>query len=109
MRDLTQTALESHGYTVRSASNAQEALTLFREGKSRIQLVLADVVLPDMNGLDLIETFVSEKPSLRILMVSGYTAARAQWSAIQEKGYRFLQKPFSLPDLLKTIRETLDS
>ena len=109
VRELTQTALESHGYSVRSASNAQEAMNIYKEVRGRFHLILSDVVLPDMNGLELVNTFISDKPTLRVLMISGYAAARAQWPSIQECGYRFLQKPFSLPDLLMTIRETLDS
>ena len=108
VRELARNALESHGYIIVTAANAEEAGKKFKEEKGRFQLILADVVLPDMNGMKLIETLISERPSIRVLMISGYTAAQAQWTSIQERGYRFLQKPFSLPDLLKTIREILD-
>jgi DNA-binding NtrC family response regulator len=55
-----------------------------------------------------VDDLLERSPSLRILLSSGYTDQKSQWPAIQEKGFRFLQKPYTLPDLLATIREMVD-
>jgi len=65
------------------------------------------VVLPGKSGLELMEAFLSRRPDLKVLLSSGYTDHKNQWPVIQEKGYRFLQKPYNLHELLKTIRSTM--
>jgi PAS domain S-box-containing protein len=97
-------ALEENGYKVHLANNAHEAQEIFDGEKGRFDLVLSDVVLPGKGGLELMEAFRSRRPDLKVLLSSGYTDHKNQWPMIQEKGYRFLQKPYNLHELLKTIR-----
>jgi PAS domain S-box-containing protein len=97
-------ALEENGYEVLLANNAHEAQEIFEREKGRFDLVLSDVVLPGKGGLELMEVFRSRRPELKVLLSSGYTDHKNQWPMIQEKGYRFLQKPYNLHELLKTIR-----
>jgi len=100
-------ALEENGYTVFLANQADEAQELFDREEGRFDLVLSDVVLPGKSGLELMEAFLSRRPDLKVLLSSGYTDHKNQWPVIQEKGYRFLQKPYNLRELLKTIRSTM--
>jgi signal transduction histidine kinase/CheY-like chemotaxis protein len=100
-------ALEENGYTVFLAKQADEAQEVFDREEGRFDLVLSDVVLPGKSGLELMEAFVSRRPDLKVLLSSGYTDHKNQWPVIQEKGYRFLQKPYNLHELLKTIRSTM--
>ena len=109
VRKLASEALEKHGYTIYAASTSEEALELFsRENKDFI-LVFSDVVLPDSNGVALVDKLQTLKPQLKILMTSGYTGEQSQADTIQNKGYWFLPKPYSLPELLQIIRDAIDS
>ncbi|MDH5680632.1 MAG: response regulator, partial [Spirochaetota bacterium] len=101
-------ALKSNGYQIFSASSAAEAAELFAKKKHEAHIVFSDVVLPDKNGVLLVEDFLKEKPDIKILLASGYTDQKSQWDTIQQKGYPFIHKPFNLYILLKTLREILN-
>lgn len=109
VRATVSEMLRTHGYIVVEAEDVTKALEIFeKEGKS-FDLVFSDVVLPDRDGLQLIEELLSLRPQLPILLTSGYTDQRAQWPLIQESGFHFLQKPFGLSDLLPAIRKALET
>jgi two-component system, cell cycle sensor histidine kinase and response regulator CckA len=99
--------LEKNGYEVVSAPGAEEALKLFEREKGEFNLVFTDVVLPDMSGIQLVERLHEIRPGLPVLVTSGYTDRKSQWPVIQERGYRFLEKPYDLPDLLNAVREAM--
>jgi len=105
--NFARRALMKNGYCVIAVSSAAEAIATFEKEKDRIHLVFSDVVLPDGNGVELIERFLNKKPDLRMLLTSGYTDKKAQWLTIQEKKYPFLQKPYALFNLLNAVKETL--
>jgi two-component system cell cycle sensor histidine kinase/response regulator CckA len=95
------------GYTVAEARSVQEALDAFEQGGQDFQLVFSDVVLPDKNGLELVDQLLSHKPGLAVLLTSGYTDERARWTTISQRGFRFIQKPYSLSQLLAAVRKAL--
>ncbi|MBD3367132.1 MAG: response regulator, partial [Candidatus Eisenbacteria bacterium] len=105
VREFASRALRQSGYTVFEAKAADEALEVFEKEQGRFELIFSDVVLPDKSGLRLVDDLLERVPDLRILLSSGYTDQKSQWSVIREKGFRFLQKPYTLPDLLATIQE----
>jgi PAS domain S-box-containing protein len=105
VRELASRALKENGYIVFEAGAYEEALELFEREGGNFDLVFSDVVLPDKSGIRLIDDLLSRRPDLQILVSSGYTDQKSQWPVIQEKGLRFLQKPYSLVDLLGTIDE----
>lgn len=109
VRKFVQRALEHYDYQAVSAATAREAVELFEKAETPFHLIFSDVVLPDGNGIDLVQNFYSRDPSLKILLSSGYTDHKSQWPIIIEKGFRYLQKPYVLLSLLKTVRTTLDS
>ena len=109
LRDVCERALKRHGYEVLSASSAWEALDVFEREGRRFDLVFSDVVLPDRSGVELVDEFLSRNAGLHILLSSGYTGERSQWHLIQERGHRFLQKPYTLPDLLRHVKEAIAS
>ena len=109
VRDLATTVLRKHGYEVFDAPNVAEALRIFEREEGRFDLVFSDVVLPDKSGVQLADQLLERAPGLRILMSSGHTSQRSQWETIKDKGLPFLQKPYSLPGLLKMVRETIQS
>jgi len=109
IRKMSARALQENGYVPFPAASAEEALEIFERENGNFALVFSDVVLPDKDGLQLIDDLLSRKPELRILLTSGYSDRRSRWWAAQEKGLRFIQKPYSLPDLLRTIKEVLET
>ena len=109
VRDLAATILRKNGYEVFEAPNVAEAMRIFEEEDGRFDLVFSDVVLPDKSGVQLADELLDRAPGLRMLMSSGHASHRSQWETIKNKGLPFLQKPYSLPGLLKMVRETIQS
>jgi len=107
VRQVAVKMLQDNGYRIIEAANAQEALHVFEQEKGRFDLVLSDVVLPDQTGLELVDRLLLKQSKLKVIFMSGYTDQKSQWPFIQEKGFKFLQKPFNLPDLLRTLREVI--
>ncbi|MFH1008008.1 MAG: response regulator [Candidatus Latescibacterota bacterium] len=107
VRDLATRAFSATGYVVFQAASAEEALEIFAREQGNFHLVFCDVILPGTDGPELVDQLVSRNPQLRALLTSGYAANKVDKEEIRKKGYRFLQKPYSLSDLLGTIRELL--
>jgi CheY-like chemotaxis protein len=99
--------LRAGGYEVLQAAGTGEAIELFEQEEGNLHMLISDVVLPNRNGLQLVEHLHSRVPGLPVLLTSGYTDQQAQWPAIRERGLRFLQKPFNLSQLLPVVREVL--
>ncbi len=108
LREFATRALRESGYVVFEAQDAQEALGIFEREKGEVHLVFSDVVLPDKTGLQLIDKLLALKPELRVLMTSGYKDEKSRLPIIRQRGFRFLQKPYALTDLLQGIRDILD-
>jgi DNA-binding NtrC family response regulator len=106
-RDVAVRILHMYGYKVHEAESAEKALESFEKNKGEFDLLFTDIVLPGMNGLDLATDLRGKKKDLPILMCSGYTDKRVQVEKIQEKNFRFLQKPYEIEELLRTIREII--
>ncbi|HHL39910.1 MAG TPA: PAS domain S-box protein [Deltaproteobacteria bacterium] len=109
VRNYTAKALRENGYRVLAVSKASEAADAFDRDDELFDLVLSDVVLPDMTGLELVEELSSKRPGIGILLTSGYSAtSEPSLIAMEKKGYSFLAKPFTLPKLLKAVKDSLD-
>jgi CheY-like chemotaxis protein len=104
---LTTRILKSQGYEVLSAARPGEAIARAREHPGEIDLLLTDVVMPEMNGRDLAKNLLSLYPELKRLFMSGYTADVIAHHGVLEEGVNFIQKPFSLDALLARVREVL--
>jgi two-component system cell cycle sensor histidine kinase/response regulator CckA len=109
VQESTDRALVKSGYSVLSASNGAEALRIFENEGGAFDLVFSDVVLPDRNGIELVETLKSKNPKIKVLLSSGYTDYKAQWPVIIERGFQYLQKPYMMNNLLQTLRKVLDA
>lgn len=105
---FAETVLKGNGYTVLTAASAMEARVVFHEHQDSLGLIFSDVVLPDKNGLDLVDEFGSEKPGIRVLMTSGYMDEKSLSRIIRDNNYRFLPKPYTMKDLLAAVRVLLD-
>jgi PAS domain S-box-containing protein len=108
VREFVSKALAQCGYALFVAEHSAEAMDLFRKEEGRFDMVFSDVVLPDKNGIELVEEMRELQGNLKVLLSSGYTDHKSQWPRIQEKGYRFLQKPYTLTELLTVLREVLE-
>jgi len=100
--------LEKIGHTVVVAETPEEALALFEKVGMDIDLLLSDVVMPQMNGKSLKKSIEALKPGIKTLLMSGYTANVIAHHGVLEKGMHFIQKPFSMEDLAKKIREVIE-
>ncbi len=109
VRSLVSKFLSSQGYRVLSAARGSDAIQLAAEQSDRIDLLLSDVVLPNMNGRQIYERLAQTMPTLRVLFMSGYTENIIAPHGVLEGGFHFVQKPFSLKDLASKVREALDA
>jgi PAS domain S-box-containing protein len=108
VRSLTQQVLEGCGYTVIEAGNGAEALSLCEKTDCQIDLLMTDVVMPQMGGRELVERFVHIYPQTQILFTSGYTDDEVVRHGVVEAGTNFIQKPFTPHGLALKVREILD-
>ncbi len=106
--DMTTAMLKLQGYNILAAATPGEAIRLAREHAGEIDLLITDVVMPEMNGRDLAKNLLSLYPDIKRLFMSGYTADVIAHHGVLDKGVHFIQKPFSLKDLAAKVRETLD-
>jgi CheY-like chemotaxis protein len=100
--------LEGLGYRVLTAATPSEALRLVKAQAAEIQLLISDVVMPEMNGRELAKLISTIKPGLKCLFISGYTANVIAHRGVLEDGVYFLQKPFSMKDLAFKVRLALE-
>jgi two-component system cell cycle sensor histidine kinase/response regulator CckA len=107
VREVMSRVLQQHGYTVLAARDPRQARELF-EHNGLIQLLMADVILPEMTGVELSHLLMSQKPGLRVLYVSGYPDRRGFQTEADAKATPVLLKPFSPTTLLQRTREVLD-
>jgi PAS domain S-box-containing protein len=107
VRDYVAKLLQSKSYRVTVAGTANEALRIFNQEKGGFDLVFSDVILPDFTGIKLAEMLAAFNQRLPVLLGSGYADHESEWPAIQEKGFHFIGKPYSIPHLLRLLREIL--
>ena len=106
--EMGREMIERLGYTVLTAKNPNDALRVALEYDGTIELLITDVVMPEMNGRDLSSQLVKNHPGLKTLYMSGYTADVIAHHGVLDEGVQFIQKPFSLRDLAKKVREVIE-
>jgi CheY-like chemotaxis protein len=107
VRKYAAAALHAYGYRVIQAENAGEAQALCERGYERIDLVLTDVVMPNMSGKELANRLAKRWPGIKVLFMSGYTDDAIMQHGVLEEGAAFIQKPFSPGQLATKVREML--
>ncbi len=100
--------LQELGYTVLAAASPRESLRLAETHRGKIDLLMTDVVMPEMNGLDLAKKLLGDHPDLKHIFVSGYTANVIAHHGVLEPGVHFVQKPFTMKELAQKVRQVLD-
>ena len=108
VRKLVSSVLTSNGYDVLEASNGVTALTVYDKNAHKIDMVLTDVVMPQMTGIEMGRSLSERAPGLKILYMSGYRD-NPTGAASGEGQQAFLHKPFTPDTLLAKVREVLDA
>jgi PAS domain S-box-containing protein len=108
VRDVATRVLINQGYFVLAAANGEEALALAETVGGAIDLVLTDVVMPDLGGPELVARLQAKWPEIRAVYMSGYAEGDKIRAEIQDPKTSFLQKPFSADSLVPMVREVLD-
>jgi PAS domain S-box-containing protein len=106
--NLARRILHGLDYTVLTADRPERAIRLAEEHKGEIDLLVTDVIMPEMNGLELANNLRSLYPTLKCVFMSGYTSSVIANHGVLDQGVHFIQKPFSKKDLSKTVRKILD-
>ncbi|HXQ84700.1 MAG TPA: response regulator [Xanthobacteraceae bacterium] len=107
LRQLNARGLASRGYTVLEAGNGVEAIDVLERTDGKVDLVVSDVVMPEMDGPTLLRELRSRDPSLKIIFVSGYAEDAFQKHLPADGQFAFLAKPFTLKQLVNAVKETL--
>jgi two-component system, cell cycle sensor histidine kinase and response regulator CckA len=108
LRFAIQEILEESGYQVVTAVNGREAVTLFEAEHPTIDLVLSDMVMPEMGGMELLRTLQTIQPSTKMILCTGYPLQEADKESLRQRVIPWLQKPFFGTTLIETIRAVLE-
>ncbi len=108
VRHVVRRVLQLQGYTVFTARDGAEALRIAQEQDGRIDLVMTDVVLPEMSGPAIVERLIAAWPHAKVLYMSGYAAEEAMKRGLLDPGTALLRKPFTLDELARAVRGVLD-
>jgi CheY-like chemotaxis protein len=109
VRESTRRMLSSLGYSVITAKNSEEALAIANERLDSIDLVISDVIMPGMNGLELARELSRRRPLVKVLFVSGYTAGVLAERGVLKETVAFLEKPIALETLAPRLRTLLEA
>lgn len=109
VRNFVTEALGKNGYEVISAGSIGEADQLFLANGGRFDLIFSDAMLPDGNGVDLLKRILDRHPDMRALLTSGFIDRQNLRGVTDNYHVHFLQKPYTLPKLIETIREAISS
>ncbi len=107
VRELARRVLERVGYTVLAAADAEAAIAAADRQAGHIHLLLTDMLLPQSSGRELAARLSIHRPAIKVLYISGSSDASMGRMRLLQPGTRFLEKPFSLDRLLRTVRQTL--
>jgi two-component system cell cycle sensor histidine kinase/response regulator CckA len=107
VRAFAARALASRGYKVYEAGSGVEALEVMKEAGGKVDLVVSDVVMPELDGPSLLRELRKTRPDLKIIFISGYAEDAFKKNLPEGEDFQFLPKPFSLKQLAIAVKETL--
>jgi two-component system cell cycle sensor histidine kinase/response regulator CckA len=107
IRKLVGAMVTAKGYNVLTADSGEHAITLVKNLKAPIDLLLTDVVAPGMSGPMLADKLLEQQPGLRVLFMSGYDNTNVVQRYVVEKGHALLHKPFTVEELGRKVAEML--
>jgi two-component system cell cycle sensor histidine kinase/response regulator CckA len=107
--DVGEQILKNFGYGVVKANSGNGAIEVYRENQDRIDMVILDMILPDMGGGDTYDRLKEINPGIKVLLASGYDIDHQARDLLERGCDGFIQKPFNMDELLKKTREILAS
>jgi DNA-binding NtrC family response regulator len=107
IRKLVGAMVAQTGYTILTADSGEHALTLYKNNKGPIDLLITDVVAPGMSGPMLADKLTEIQPDLKVLYISGYDNTHVVQKYVVEKGHALLPKPFTVEEMKTKVRELL--
>ncbi|SNB46836.1 ATP-binding protein [Geobacter sp. DSM 9736] len=107
--EVSAKLLQEQGYAVIQAGTPEEAIQLATDQMDKIDLLMTDVIMPEMNGRDLANRLLTTHPGMKRLFMSGYTADVIAHHGVLDEGVHFIEKPFTLSALAAKVREVLDA
>jgi two-component system, cell cycle sensor histidine kinase and response regulator CckA len=108
VRELLRKVLGDHGHAVLEARHGRDALMVAERYERPIHLLIADVVMPEIGGGELVERLQTQRPDLKVLYISGYTNDEVVRRGVRRTEAHFLQKPFTSQELMRKVRQVLD-
>jgi DNA-binding NtrC family response regulator len=109
VRDLARAVLERYGYAILDAADCRAALAVAERYSGIIDLLLTDLVMPDMNGYQLAQQLGASRPEMNVLYMSGYSEDAIGTHASESENGNFVRKPFTPDFLARKVRQALDS
>jgi CheY-like chemotaxis protein len=109
LRDVVERILANNGYQVISAASGAKAIDAAKEHDGHIDLLLTDVVMPQMQGNEVARVIAADRPGLRVLFMSGYAEPALGAGGSLEPGAILLEKPFTEPTVLALVRRVLEA
>ena len=107
--DVGKALLEKLGYRVLAADGGRQGLEIYRRNSAEIELVILDMIMPEMNGAETYERLKEMDPRVKVLFSSGYTMSSVAKDILKQGSHSFIQKPFDLKKLSHTVRQALQS
>jgi CheY-like chemotaxis protein len=107
-RNALESLLTTQNYHVLSATNGNEALQIYTQEDGAIQLVVSDIVMPEMGGVELYHALRARRPGLRMLFITGHPLSEDNQALLEEGQVAWLQKPFSVHEFGQAIRRLID-
>ena len=108
LRELIHEGLREAGYKVLVAANGVEALRTSEQNPAPIDVLITDVIMPQMNGPDLARALALRRPGMKVLFISGYTDDKFRCGQLADPDITLIQKPFQLIDLTQKLRQIID-
>jgi two-component system cell cycle sensor histidine kinase/response regulator CckA len=108
IRELARRCLTPTGYQIMTAGNGLHALEVYREKQSDISLVILDLIMPEMGGIECLGELLKIDPNVKVLVTSGFSSDGPTREIIKTRAKGFIDKPFRTKEMLKTIRRVLD-
>ena len=109
MLGLIERVFLQHGYQVLAAADGEEAIEVYRLHKLEIDVVMLDVGLPKVNGVDVLYKMKSENPHVRVIIVSGFLAPELRTKMQQAGVQHFIDKPYMVDQVLETIQSLIET
>jgi CheY-like chemotaxis protein len=107
IRELLTDILKSRGYRVLTAENGREGVALYKKNKRIIDLIILDIIMPEMDGKEVYEQIKAEDPEARVLITSGYSKSKVREELLQKGVDGFLPKPFDIEALIKQVQNIM--